>query len=587
MDPILDEFPEWIAHFREGELSPDEAARLNDRLAADAKARELWACHLLMQIQLESELAIPDASILDASVPEPAAGQQTISPSGSPVLGSPVLGFLGGVVSYVGQSRVLMFWLTFGLLSTFFVAHFGTVLLGHFWAQQNAQLADVGAGDRKPAAADRAGLISGTFVARLTNAVDCRWNFAGAAKGSPDNDQLHAIALAVGTGFSSGQQLNLTDGLAEITFASGAKVILHGPTQFAVNQPLGGSLQFGKLMAKVPHSATGFTIDTPGGKVVDLGTEFGVKVNFDRTMHVIVYVGEVEINGQSGSGDGAQQPVRVHAGETVIVTPGQPPKPGHSADERFVRDLARLSDKGQAESAYVEFMKSRKPAVWFRMQGKGSERVLHDEMGGHDAKLVWDGPGNPFVKGPIGKSLWLRGTQLKDYAVVRDYPVAKHGMLSVTAWAWLDSRPRYATIVANSAGLGPNGQEQGQFHFGLTRQGVSLAAHVSQADGQTQWADEGPTHPFPLNQWQHVAFTTDGSTLRLYRQGREVAVIQHTGLLYPSPTKSLGIGARVGDPGAARGSDPCWWDGKLDEVAVFNDALTAEDIRKLADAAPR
>ncbi len=54
---------------------------------------------------------------------------------------SPVLGFLGGVVDYVGNSRMLMFWLMFAALGIYFAAHYGVVLLNRFWAQQNAQLA--------------------------------------------------------------------------------------------------------------------------------------------------------------------------------------------------------------------------------------------------------------------------------------------------------------------------------------------------------------------------------------------------------------------------------------------------------------
>ena len=123
MDPLLAEMNEWIARFRDGELSPAEAARLNDRLATDAAARELWASHLLMQIHLESKACRSgrDCGVGDGkSVRVRGAGAEEKAVQGLPASGSPVLGFLGGIVSYVSHSRMLMFWLMFGTLEHIF-----------------------------------------------------------------------------------------------------------------------------------------------------------------------------------------------------------------------------------------------------------------------------------------------------------------------------------------------------------------------------------------------------------------------------------------------------------------------------------
>ena len=85
-----------------------------------------------------------------------------------------------------------------------------------------------------------------------------------------------------------------------------------------------------------------------------------------------------------------------------------------------------------------------------------------------------------------------------------------------------------------------------------------------------------------------AAEPSDGAMLRLYREGREVAAMKCSGLKYPTSIKSLGIGVRTDDTGEAPyEANPYRWDGKLDEIAVFNDALTAEDVQKLANSAPR
>ncbi len=144
---------------------------------------------------------------------------------------------------------------------------------------QNAPVATVdgGAGRRQHGEANRDDTPIGIVVARLSNEVECEWRLAG---GSDMNrgERFTPAMLPLGTEFHAGQQLNLTAGLAELTFTSGAKIILHAPVQFTATTALGGDLQFGRIAAKVPHEAAGFTVNTLAGKVVDLGTEFGVSV---------------------------------------------------------------------------------------------------------------------------------------------------------------------------------------------------------------------------------------------------------------------------------------------------------------------
>jgi hypothetical protein len=105
-----------------------------------------------------------------------------------------------------------------------------------------------------------------------------------------------------------GDKYDLASGLMEITYDTGAKVILQGPTTYVVESNNGGFLSVGKLTASVEKKvASGqspvasdeknargkafaegslatsrqplFTIKTPTAIVTDLGTEFGVEVD--------------------------------------------------------------------------------------------------------------------------------------------------------------------------------------------------------------------------------------------------------------------------------------------------------------------
>lgn len=129
---------------------------------------------------------------------------------------------------------------------------------------------------------------------------------------------------------SAGQQLpggwlNLRSGTATLVFTSGAQVTLQGPAEFALNSPLRGYLRTGELTAYCPPSARGFTVGAPGCAVVDLGTEFRMRVDPGDRTRVYVKRGKVNLR-IPGEAD---RPL--HAGAGVAVAEGQvtalPPDP--------------------------------------------------------------------------------------------------------------------------------------------------------------------------------------------------------------------------------------------------------------------
>jgi FecR protein len=112
-------------------------------------------------------------------------------------------------------------------------------------------------------------------------------------------------SYALASGVRSGQSLTLERGQIELTYSSGAKLLLTGPFEFVV-RATGGSLRRGELVARVPEAGHGFTIETPHGKVIDLGTEFRVVVDDFGVSQVSVFEGKVETlpTGSAGtSGD--------------------------------------------------------------------------------------------------------------------------------------------------------------------------------------------------------------------------------------------------------------------------------------------
>ena len=87
----------------------------------------------------------------------------------------------------------------------------------------------------------------------------------------------------------------------------------------------------------------------------------------------------------------------------------------------------------------------------------------------------------------------------------------------------------------------------------------------------------GPTNT-PLNTWTHLATTYDGATLRTYVNGTQVASRALTGTL----RTSTGV-MRIGGNGIWAE----WFAGRIDEVRLYNRALTAAELQgDMARAVP-
>lgn len=121
-------------------------------------------------------------------------------------------------------------------------------------------------------------------VAWVVNAQDCRWTHGE----SP-------ASLHVGTA------LELDRGLVEVRFRSGATVLLDGPARLEFLSANSGQVHHGRITARVPEQAIGFELRSPEGRIIDLGTEFGMTVHPDGQSEVYVFEGEIEAYPQGGN----------------------------------------------------------------------------------------------------------------------------------------------------------------------------------------------------------------------------------------------------------------------------------------------
>ena len=109
-------------------------------------------------------------------------------------------------------------------------------------------------------------------IARLTAASDCVW--------SPNE------SVSVGEALPPGKRVAVSSGDIEITYENGTRVNLRGPAAYRVTEANQGFLEEGDITVDVPEQATGFTVDTSEGAIIDLGTKFRVRARRDKAAGV-------------------------------------------------------------------------------------------------------------------------------------------------------------------------------------------------------------------------------------------------------------------------------------------------------------
>ena len=123
----------------------------------------------------------------------------------------------------------------------------------------------------------------GYEVATLNDTVNAKW---GAGE----------LSMESGTRLrASYDSLMLREGLAEILFDNEARVIVEGPVEFQILADNQIKLKYGSVYAVVPGQAYGFTINTENSRIIDLGTEFGVRSDLDGDMEVHVIKGKINL----------------------------------------------------------------------------------------------------------------------------------------------------------------------------------------------------------------------------------------------------------------------------------------------------
>ncbi len=213
----------------------------------------------------------------------------------------------------------------------------------------------------------------------------------------------------------------LQTGLIEIVFDGGAKVLLEAPAAFRLKSANLMVLHAGQLFAFVPDYAQGFTVETPNSRIIDMGTEFGIRVEQDGTSDLHMFKGKAALALDSVA----------KAKQTLALTAGQ---------AKRIDTSGHISDISIKEQAFVRHFSSDTGFVWRGQKlclvdivghgnglGSGQTNIYVDPIEGYKESIYCSGKGNeyhtlaanPFIDGlfiPDGSKRQIISSQAHEFA---------------------------------------------------------------------------------------------------------------------------------------------------------------------------
>ncbi|MEN6307485.1 MAG: FecR domain-containing protein [Anaerohalosphaeraceae bacterium] len=124
---------------------------------------------------------------------------------------------------------------------------------------------------------------TGIKVAVLSDSINAKW---------ADMDSAMEKGASV---FTSRRRLLLREGMVELLYDNQARVTIESPAEFEILTGDQVNLNYGRLYASIPQSAIGFTVQTSSARIIDLGTEFGVKADSEGVTELHVIKGKTSL----------------------------------------------------------------------------------------------------------------------------------------------------------------------------------------------------------------------------------------------------------------------------------------------------
>ncbi|MFM8273016.1 MAG: LamG-like jellyroll fold domain-containing protein [Gemmata sp.] len=367
-----------------------------------------------------------------------------------------------------------------------------------------------------------------------------------------------------GVRFGPGEY-ELVKGVVHLRFAQGADMVLVAPARIEVADAQHTRLVSGKVRVVAPPTAKGFTVATRAANYVDLGTEFGLRVDpASGASDLYVFDGQVDVTDprsgavRSVAGGKSSRSVDGRPADAPPLKEGDFPTPGSIGLKRWEQYEQRMRE-------------DRTLLAFFPFRRQADESVLLNAA-----------EGGGMGDGRITGARWTTGRWPgKDSLLFdRDTDFARvtipgeHQELTIAAWVKVDRIDFVLNAILNSDGYEPGGA-----HLQVNRQGFVRGGVIFEGS----FKDTFVGRPVPLGTWVHVASVISART-----RSQQMYV---NGALARERTWQADVLVR---PGACRVGN--WLAvpkdqfptralrGQMDELAVWSRAVPKDEIGRLVEA---
>lgn len=377
--------------------------------------------------------------------------------------------------------------------------------------------------------------------------------------------------------------LTLKKGFAEIVLGSGAHVLLEAPVKIDLETASRIYLERGRLVANIEQSSEDrFVVRTANSTVVDFGTEFGVEVDETGQMNAYVFKGAVEL--RQGS-----DPLKYD--NKLPLQAGQSGKVGRSGE------LVRVAAEPQhfinvMPSPYEYAVLKTRPLYYGRFE-QNQQGLLGNRMDLHtNPKNKLMGTVH-YVEGPnlgdnkANNALCLSGDE-NDYVMIYDMVSEIAGSGALTLALWVRSEPAKAPFRTVMYTRNESEGFRNSNHLRMTEDNKFDFVMTGEDRGEDVTIDV-LSNAVPVNQWNHVVVSySGGGELKLYVNGQLQAsrnLTANSQTLPPDIFWCVGSGPLDFNGTQGFSNDIAPFKGCIDEVSLYNRAITAEEVRMLYQAA--
>lgn len=222
-----------------------------------------------------------------------------------------------------------------------------------------------------------------------------------------------------------------------------------------------------------------------------------------------------------------------------------------------------LTSLSGANAAYPDLILSDHPVAYYRLEETSGSTAADSSGNGFTAYYT----GTPLLGQPgidtnsislLGDGSFVQAGYFPDFN--------PSGPFTIELWARPVSAPtggNYRCPIGNFGGWGSNGGSGSGWYIYQTPNTPSTFAFIIQ--GTAVWIN----YTYTLFDWYHLVGTFDGVNGTFYVNGVPLGSASGGGYV-PNPANALGIGQR--------GDGYGFFDGNLDEVAIYTNALSAAKI---------